>query len=133
MSDWNTNIIEEFRANEGKVSQFEGFTVILIHHVGARSGVERVNPVVCYPQSDGKFAIMASNGGAATNPKWYYNLKAHPEISVELGTTVFVAAVKELEGQERETMWAKVLNPQLGEAQQKTTRTFPILLLTRLR
>jgi deazaflavin-dependent oxidoreductase (nitroreductase family) len=132
MSDWNTGIIEEFRANAGKVVEFEGFTVILIHHVGARSGIERVNPLVCYPMSDDQFAIMASNGGAATNPDWYYNLKAYPKITVELGTAVFAVAARELEGRERETVWARALNPQLGEAQQRTTRTFPILLLTRI-
>lgn len=130
MSDWNTTIIEEFRANEGKVGEFQGFSVMLIHHVGAKSGTERVNPVVCYPQSDGQFVIMASKGGAATNPDWYYNLKAHPEADVELGTEIFAVAVRELEGRERETAWADALNPQLEEAQKKTTRTFPVLLLT---
>jgi deazaflavin-dependent oxidoreductase (nitroreductase family) len=132
MSDWNSAIIEEFRSNEGKVREFEGFSVILLHHVGAKSGAERVNPVVCYPQSDGQFAIMASNGGAATNPDWYYNLKAHPEIKVELGTAVFSVAVRELEGRERETVWADASNAQLEASQQRTTRTFPVLLLTRI-
>ena len=132
MSDWNTGIIEEFRANQGKVAEFEGFTVILIHHLGAKSGIERVNPLVCYPMSDDEFAVMASNGGAATNPDWYYNLKAYPKITVELRTAVFAVAARELEGRERETVWTRALNPQLGEAQQRTTRTFPILLLTRI-
>jgi deazaflavin-dependent oxidoreductase (nitroreductase family) len=132
MSDWNTTIIDEFRANEGKVGEFEGFSVMLIHHVGAKSGTERVNPVVCYPQSDSQFAIMASKGGAATNPDWYYNLKAHPEVTVEFGTETFAVAVRELEGRERETAWADALNPQLEEAQKKTTRKFPVLLLTRI-
>jgi deazaflavin-dependent oxidoreductase (nitroreductase family) len=132
MSDWNTTIIEEFRANEGRVGEFEGFLVMLIHHVGAKSGTERVNPVVCYPQSDGQYAVMASKGGSATNPDWYYNLKAHPEVNVELGTEAFSVAVRELQGREREAVWAEVLNPQLGEAQKKTTRKFPVLLLTRI-
>jgi deazaflavin-dependent oxidoreductase (nitroreductase family) len=83
MSDWNTSIIEEFRANEGKVGgQFEGASLILIHHIGAKSGTERVTPVGCFPQPDGRFAIIASDGGAPTNPDRYYNLKAHPEINV---------------------------------------------------
>jgi deazaflavin-dependent oxidoreductase (nitroreductase family) len=135
MSDWNTNIIEEFRANEGKVGgQFEGYPLILIHHIGARSGTERVNPVSCFPQSDGRFAIIASNGGAPTNPDWYYNLKAHPEIKVEFGTETFAVAVRELEGAEREKVWADVVSavPAVVNTQNKTTRTIPVLLLTRI-
>ena len=135
MSDWNTSIIEEFRANEGKVDgQFEGASLILVHHTGARSGTERVTPAGCFPQSDGRFAIIASNGGAPANPDWYYNLKAHPEINVEFGTETFAAAVRELEGAEREKVWADAVSaaPWLGEYQNKTTRTIPVLLLTRI-
>jgi hypothetical protein len=69
MSDWNTSIIEEFRTNEGKVGgQFEDVFLILIRHIGAKSGTERVTPVGCFPQSEGRFAIIASDGGAPTNP-----------------------------------------------------------------
>jgi len=135
MSDWNTSIIEEFRANEGKVGgQFEGATLILIHHIGAKSGTERVTPVGCFPQSDGRIAIVASTGGAPANPNWYYNLKAHPEINVEFGTETFAVAVRELEGAEREKVWADAASaaPGLGEYQNKTTRTIPVLLLTRI-
>lgn len=135
MSDWNTRIIEEFRANEGKVGgQFEGYPLILIHHIGARSGTERVTPLGCFPQSDGRFAIIASNGGAPTNPDWYYNLKAHPEINVEFSTETFAVAVMELEGAERETVWADVViaAPGAAEFQNETTRTIPVLLLTRI-
>jgi deazaflavin-dependent oxidoreductase (nitroreductase family) len=135
MSDWNTSIIEEFRANEGKVGgQFEGALLILIHHIGAKSGTERVTPVGCFPQSDGRFAIIASDGGAPTNPDWYYNLKAHPEINVEFGTETFAVAVRELEGAERKKVWADAASaaPGLGEYQNKTTRTIPVLLLTRI-
>ena len=79
MSDWNITIIEEFRANGGKVGgQFEGAPLILIHHIGARSGTERVTPVGCFPQSDGRFAIVASNGGAPASPDWYYNPESPP-------------------------------------------------------
>ncbi len=135
MSDWNTSIIEEFRANEGKVGgQFEGASLILIHHIGAKSGTERVTPAGCFPQPDGRFAIIASNGGAPANPDWYYNLKAHPEINVEFGTGTFAVAVRELEGAEREKVWADAASaaPGLGEYQNKTTRTIPVLLLTRI-
>ena len=135
MSDFNTSIIEEFRANEGKVGgRFEGASLILIHHVGARSGTERVTPVTCFPQPDGRFAIVASNGGAPTNPDWYYNLKARPEINVEFGTETFAVAVGELEGEEREKAWADVVSavPTVANTQNKTRRTIPMLLLTRI-
>src|SRR5216683_2822902 len=117
MSDWNTSVIKEFRSNEGKVGgQFEGASLILVHQVGAKSGTEHVTPVGCFPQSDGRFAIIASNGGALGNPDWYYNLKAHPEINVELGTKTFAVSVSEREGGDRERVWADALRvaPQLG-------------------
>ena len=135
MSDFNTSTIEEFRANEGKVGgQFDGYPLILIHHVGARTGTERVTPVGCFAQPDGRFAIIASNGGAPTNPDWYYNLKAHPEINVEFGTETLAVAVSELEGDEREKVWADVVSavPAVVNTQNKTTRTIPVLLLTRI-
>jgi len=135
MSDWNTSIIEEFRASGGKVGgQFEESPLILIHHIGARSGTEHVTPVGCFPQSDGRLAIIASNGGAPTNPDWYYNLKAGPEINVEFGTETFAAFVRELDGVEREKVWRAAVGPapQLREYQNKTTRTIPVLLLARI-
>ena len=132
-SDFNTGIIEAFRTNEGKVGgRFEDYPLILIHHVGARTGTEHVTPVGCFPQSDGRFVIVASNGGARTNPDWYYNLKAHPEIDVEFGTEAFAVAVRELSGAEREKLWAEIVSaePGVGETQNKTKRTIPVLLLT---
>ena len=135
MSDFNTSIIEEFRANEGKVGgRFEDHPLILIHHFGAKTGTERVTPVSCFPRPDGRFVILASNGGARTNPNWYYNLKAHPEINVEFGTETFAVAVRELEGEDREKAWADVVNavPAVANTQNKTRRTIPMLLLTRI-
>jgi deazaflavin-dependent oxidoreductase (nitroreductase family) len=83
-SDYNTKIIEEFRANRGRVGGiWAGTTLILIHHIGAKSGTERVTPVGCFLQPDGRFVIVASNGGAAAHPAWYYNLKANPRINVD--------------------------------------------------
>lgn len=133
MSNFNATIIEQFRANGGR-GEFDGVPLILLHHVGAKSGAERVTPVVCYPQSDGRFAIIASNGGAPANPDWYYNLKSHPEIDVEFGGEIFAAAARELEGREREKAWADALRaaPQLAEAQKKTSRTIPVVLLARI-
>ena len=135
MSDFNTSIIQEFRANEGKVGgRFEDHPLILIHHVGTTTGTERVTPVSCFPQSEGRFAIVASNGGARMNPDWYYNLKAHPEINVEFGTETFAVAVRELEGDEREKAWADIVGavPAVANTQNKTRRTIPVLLLTRI-
>ncbi|WP_300018898.1 nitroreductase family deazaflavin-dependent oxidoreductase [Pseudonocardia sp.] len=134
MSDWNTKIIEEFRANEGRVGgPFEGDPMILIHHVGARSGTERVTPLVSFPQDDGRIVIIASKAGAPTNPDWYHNLKAHPEIEVEVGTETFPVRVTEAEGAEREEIWSRVVaaKPGFGEYQEKTTRTIPVLVLSR--
>jgi deazaflavin-dependent oxidoreductase (nitroreductase family) len=134
MSDWNASIVEEFRANEGKVGgQFEGASLILIHHVGARSGTKRVTPLGCFPQSDGGLVIVATNGGAPTNPDWYYNLKANPDITVEFGTETFTVAVRELIGAEFERAWAGIVSaaPQAGEFRAKAGRAIPVLLLTR--
>jgi deazaflavin-dependent oxidoreductase (nitroreductase family) len=81
--DFNTKIIEEFRANEGRVGgPIAGTMMIPIHRIGAKSGIERVSPMACSPQGDGRFAIVASNGGSPTHPDWYYNLKTSPRIKV---------------------------------------------------
>jgi F420H(2)-dependent quinone reductase len=80
-NDYNTKIIEEFRANEGHVGgPWTGTTIILIHHIGAKSGIVRVTPLGCFLRADGRFAIVASNGGSQTQPAWYYNLRANPRI-----------------------------------------------------
>ncbi len=94
MSEWddrNQKIIEEFRANEGRAGgYFEGAHMILIHHIGAKSGTVRVAPLVYFPQDDGSLVIIASKGGAPTNPDWYHNLKANPKFDVEVGTETFI-------------------------------------------
>ena len=135
MSDFNTSIIEEFRANEGKVGgRFEAHPLILIHHLGTTTGTERVTPVSRFPQSEGRSVILASNGGAPTNPDWYYNLRAHPEIDVEFGTEASAVSVRELEGDEREKAWADIVGmvPTVANTQNKTRRKIPVLLLTRI-
>ncbi len=86
-NDYNTKIIEEFRANTGRVGgPWAGITLILVHHIGARSGVERVSPLAYSHQGDGRYAIWAANGGSPAHPNWYHNLKAHPRIKAEVGT-----------------------------------------------
>src|SRR5476649_2376870 len=94
MNYWNTKIIEEFRNNEGRVSgQFEGAPLLVLHSTGAKSGAERLNPIMYQRLDDGRVAVFASKGGAPTNPDWYYNLVAHPAASIEIGSdTVSVKA-----------------------------------------
>jgi deazaflavin-dependent oxidoreductase (nitroreductase family) len=133
-NDWNQKIIEEFRANEGRVGgPFEGAPMILIHHIGAKSGTERVTPLVYFPQDDGTMVIIASKGGAPTNPDWYHNVKANPAFDVEVGTETFPVTAAELTGEERDDVWSKAVaaNPGFGEYQQKTTRKIPVVRLTR--
>jgi deazaflavin-dependent oxidoreductase (nitroreductase family) len=139
--DYNTQIIEEFRANRGRVGgMWTGTTLILIHHIGATSGIERVTPVACSPQGGSGFAIWAANGGSPTHPNWYYNLKAHPEITIEVGTQTFTVLAEELGDTARAELWPKLVaewpkpvagSPDLGAAQAGTTRQFPVFMLTR--
>ena len=102
MSDWNNGVIAEFRANEGRVGgYFEGAPMILLHHIGARSGTVRVTPLVYFPQDDGSMLVVASKGGAPTNPDWYHNVVAHPRFEVEVGTRTFTVDAEELSPAER--------------------------------
>jgi len=133
-NDFNIKIIEEFRANEGRVGGImAGATVILVHHIGARSGIERVSPLACSPQGDGRFAIVATSGGSPTHPDWYYNLKANPMIKVEVGTQTFTARAEELDGTARAELWPKLVaeSPAVGEFQTRTARQIPVFMLIR--
>ena len=133
--DYNTRIIEEFRANDGRVGgPWTGTTLILIHHIGARSGIEHITPLGCSPRGDGRFAIIASNGGSPTHPAWYYNLKANPRIQVEVGAQTFTVLAEELGGTARAELWPKLVAefPTVGEYQGKTARQIPVFMLTRL-
>jgi deazaflavin-dependent oxidoreductase (nitroreductase family) len=133
-SDFNTKIIAEFRANEGRVGgPLAGTAMILIHHTGAQSGIERVTPLAYSHQPDGRFAIVAANGGSPNHPDWYYNLKANPTISVEVGTQTFTAVAEELDGTARAELWPKLVaeSPTVGEHRAKTTRQIPVFMLTR--
>jgi deazaflavin-dependent oxidoreductase (nitroreductase family) len=133
-SDFNTKMIEEFRANGGRVGgPWAGTTLILIHHIGARSGAERVTPLGCSLQGDGRFAIVASNGGSSAHPDWYYNLKANPRIKVEVGDQTFAVLAEELDGTARAELWPKLVAeyPSIGEYQARTARRIPVFMLTR--
>jgi len=133
-SDYNATIIREFRANQGRVGgPWAGTTLILIHHIGARSGVERVTPLGCSSRGDGRFVIVASSGGSPTHSHWYYNLKAHPRITVEVGAQTFTVLADELAGAARAELWPKLVAeyPTLGQYQARTMRQFPVFMLTR--
>ena len=135
MSSRNSEVIEEFRRNEGRVGgEWAGTTLILIHHIGAKSGIERVTPVGCFPQGDSRFAIVASNGGSTTHPRWYHNLKAKPRIKVEVGTQTFTVLAEELDDAARAELWPKLVAdaPQVGEFQRRIKRQIPVFMLTRL-
>ena len=133
--DYNTRIIEEFRANGGRVGgPWTGTTLILIHHIGARSGIEHITPLGYSPRGNGRFAIIASNGGSPTHPAWYYNLKANPRIQVEVGARTLTVLAEELGGTARAELWPKLVAefPTVGEYQGKTARQIPVFMLTRL-
>lgn len=130
--DFNQQVIAEFRANGGKVGgPFEGAPMILVHHRGRKSGVERVNPLVSLPLEHG-WAIFASKAGAPTNPDWYHNLLASPRTTVEVGGDVVEVAVREAHGEERERIWArqKELNPGFADYEKKAGgRVIPVVVL----
>jgi deazaflavin-dependent oxidoreductase (nitroreductase family) len=130
-NDWNSKIIEEFRANGGRVGgPFEGGTLLLLHTTGARTGQERVNPVA-YQKLDDGYAVFASKAGAPTNPDWYYNLVAHPDVEAEIGDETVRLTARVAQGDERDRIWTrqKETNPGFAEYEQKTTRQIPVVIL----
>ncbi len=132
-SDWNAAIIEEFRANGGKVGgQFEGAPLLLLHSTGAKSGQERVAPVM-YQAVSQDFAIFASKAGAPTNPDWYHNLLANPRATVEVGTDTLEVTARVADDADRERIWSKQKAdyPGFAEYEQKTARKIPVVLLSR--
>jgi len=129
--DWNQKIIAEFRANEGRVAgPFEDAPLLLLHTTGAKSGQERVSPVM-YLREDGRTYVFASKAGADTNPDWYHNLRANPEVTVEIGTETHQATAVPVEGAERDRVYARQseLFPQFAEYQTKTSRVIPVVEL----
>jgi deazaflavin-dependent oxidoreductase (nitroreductase family) len=131
--EMNRPVIAEFRETGGKAGgMFEGKPLVLVHHVGAKSGVARIAPLVPLLDGDRVF-IFASKGGAGTNPDWYHNLVANPQTVVELGSETFPVTVRVLTGAERDEVYSKqsAVEPQFGEYQRKTTRVIPVLELQR--
>jgi deazaflavin-dependent oxidoreductase (nitroreductase family) len=131
--DFNTTIIEEFRANGGRLGgQFEGAPILLLHSTGAKSGKERVNPMM-YRKVGDQMAVFASKAGAPTNPDWYHNLVANPTVTVELGSEQYEATAAPLDGDERSRIYAEQAKqyPGFAEYQEKTTRVIPVVELVR--
>lgn len=131
--DWNRSVIEEFRANEGKVKQFAGATVVLLTHTGRKSGTKRTNPLVAMPDGD-RYLVFGSKGGAPQHPDWYWNLKANPDVTLEVGTEKFEATAEEVTGEERDRLWAKnvAARPGFGEYEKTAQgRVIPVIALYR--
>ena len=134
MSDFNSSIIEEFRASGGKVSgQFEGAPLLLLTSTGAKSGATRVNPMM-YLDDGKRLYVFASKGGAPTNPDWYHNLVARPHATVEVGEDRFEVAATVLAGAERDEIFQRQasLYPGFAEYQAMTSRTIPVIALERV-
>jgi len=134
MSDvnaWNEAIINEFRANNGKVGgQFEGAPLLLLHTTGARSGRVRVNPLA-YTRDGERFVVIASKGGAPTNPDWYYNILANPRVTVEVGSGQFHAHAVAVAEPERSRLFEQMATqmPGFADYQRNTARTIPVVVL----
>jgi deazaflavin-dependent oxidoreductase (nitroreductase family) len=132
-NDWNDKIIAEFRANGGQVGgNFKGAPLLLLGTTGARSGEPRVNPMMYFDYGD-RLMVFASYAGQPVNPAWYHNLKANPEVTVEVGTETYRAIATEVTGAERDEIFAEQSAKYTGFAdyQTKTTRVIPVIALTR--
>ncbi|HTW09857.1 MAG TPA: nitroreductase/quinone reductase family protein [Acidimicrobiales bacterium] len=129
--EYNAKIIAELRANKGHVGgDWEDIPLLVIHHTGAHSGVERANPVAYLPDGAGYF-IWAANGGVPRSPDWYFNLKARPETRIEVGNEIIDVLAEEATGTERARLFANATDryPQLLEAAQRTERVIPLIVL----
>ena len=131
--EMNPTVIDEFRTSGGTAGGvFTGKPLVLVHHIGAKSGKARVSPLVPLLE-DGRIFVFASKGGSDSNPDWYGNLVANPNVTVELGTQTFPAPARTLVGEERDEIYAKqsAVEPQFGEYQRMTTRIIPVVELVR--
>jgi deazaflavin-dependent oxidoreductase (nitroreductase family) len=132
-ADFNAQIIDEFHANQGRVAgMFEGMPLLLLHHTGAKSGASRINPLA-FQDDDGRYVIFASKAGAPSNPDWYHNLKAHPNVSIEVGTDTIDVLASEATGAERERLFRTQVErvPQFAEYEKTAgERIIPVVVLT---
>ncbi|HYM65129.1 MAG TPA: nitroreductase family deazaflavin-dependent oxidoreductase [Candidatus Sulfotelmatobacter sp.] len=134
MSDYNTDIIKEFRENNGKVGgYFDGMDLILLNTIGAKSGKISTVPVA-YTKDGDKFVVVASKGGSHEHPAWYFNLLANPEIEIEVGSEKFKAKATNTTGEERERLYNQHAEeyPQFHEYRKKTSREIPVFLLEKI-
>jgi deazaflavin-dependent oxidoreductase (nitroreductase family) len=134
-SNFNQTIIDEFRANVGQVGGgFAGAPMVIITTKGAKSGQPRVNPLVGLPDDDGTIYIFASKGGAPSNPDWYHNLLAHPDVQVEFGPDTYTAMAAVVTGPKRDEIFdrQKKIMPGFAEYEANTTRVIPVVALTRI-
>lgn len=134
LNERNKRIIDEFRANEGRVGgPFEGKTLLLLHTLGAKSQQERINPVACIKDGN-QWAVIASKGGAPTHPDWYYNIVANPQVTVEVGADKFQARATVAEEPERSRLYENMVAvmPGFDDYRRKTTRVIPVIVLTRV-
>lgn len=132
MNDWNARVIEEFRANGGRVGgDFAGAPLLLLHTVGAKSGQERVNPVMYQDLGDGAVAVFASYAGLDVNPAWYHNVVAHAEVSAEIGTETRAFRARVAGDAERSPIWErqKADYPGFADYERKTDRKIPVVIL----
>ena len=132
MIDFNTQVIEEFRANQGRVGgRFEGMPVVLVHHLGRRTGAQRVNPLAYQRVGDG-WAVFGSYQGSAKHPDWYLNLMASPHTTVEIGTETHQVVARDAVGDERDEIFARqcAASPIFAEYQEKAgERVIPVVVL----
>jgi deazaflavin-dependent oxidoreductase (nitroreductase family) len=135
-NDFNERIVEEFRAGDGVVGgPFEGLPLVLLHHTGAKSGIERVNPVAYQRIGDDSVAVFASKGGAPTNPDWYHNLVANPSASIEIGTERYDVTARVAAGEERQRIWGAQKEAFPNFAEYETTaggREIPVVVLDKV-
>jgi len=134
LNDFNQQIIEEFRQNEGTVGgPFEGAPMVLLTTKGAKTGQSRTNPLVCQIADDGTLFVFASKAGAPTNPDWYYNLLANPHVGVEYGADSFEATAEVVTGPQRDEIFTKQTEdfPAFAEYEAKAHRTIPVVAIRR--
>jgi deazaflavin-dependent oxidoreductase (nitroreductase family) len=133
MADWNSQLIEEFRANGGKAGGYwKDRPLLLLTTTGAKSGKPHTNPTMYLSDGD-RLLIFASKSGAPTHPDWYHNLRVNPHVTVEVGRETYEATATVLTGEERDRMYARQaeLYPQFADYQTKTTRKIPVIALER--
>jgi deazaflavin-dependent oxidoreductase (nitroreductase family) len=134
MKDFNRQVIEEFRANEGIVGgTWQGLPMVLLTTTGAKTGRPHTTPLVCLKDGDRIF-VFASKGGAPTHPEWFLNLRANPEATLEVGAEKYPVRARILSGEERDHTFEKQVSliPTFGQYQQRTSRTIPVIALERV-